>query len=128
AVEAEPLGARIFGIDEVLEALGLDQALKNGFLAERRELSAVVRALDALLNPLLLIGQLDVHELDADGAAVGFLHPLDDLPQGGVLEPEDLVDENMTVEICLGEAVARVIQLGIGRMNENPQRIELRLE
>jgi hypothetical protein len=51
---------------EALEALGLDQLVEDGALAFRREGDVLVRALDALLDPGLLVGVGDVHELDAD--------------------------------------------------------------
>ena len=66
--EAEALLADVFGLQEGLERLGLVE------LAENTHLLVVCRLLVGLLQPLLkpfaLFGFLNVHELDADGAAV----------------------------------------------------------
>ena len=51
AVQAEALGAGVFDVDELLEALGLDQLVQNGLLAVGGERDALVRAFDALLDP-----------------------------------------------------------------------------
>ena len=50
-------------------------------------------ALDALLDPRLLRRRGDVHELDADVAAVGAAQDLHDLADGRHLQTEHLVDE-----------------------------------
>ena len=73
AVEAEALGALVLDVDELLEAFGLDQLLQDRPLALRGEGDALVRPLDALLDPGLLLGIGDVHELDAERRAVGAL-------------------------------------------------------
>ena len=54
AVEAEALGAGIFHVEEILEALGLDQLVEDRALAFLGELDFLVGPLDALLNPGLL--------------------------------------------------------------------------
>ena len=66
AVEAEALGAGDICVEELLEAFGLDQLLEDGDLALAGEGDLLVAALDALLEPGLLRGVGDVHELDAD--------------------------------------------------------------
>ena len=76
AVEAEALGAGEFHVAELLEALRLDQLVEDRLLAVRREGNALVGPFDALLDPGLLLGRGDVHELDAEGRAIG---PLQDL-------------------------------------------------
>ena len=82
AVEAEALGAGEFDIAEFLEAFGLDQLHQDGAAAFAGETDFLVRALDALLDPGLLRGVGDVHELDAERLAVGALADRDDLAQG----------------------------------------------
>ena len=66
AVEAEALGAGILDVEEILEALGLDQLAEDRALALPRELDFLVRPFDALLNPGLLgrIGNMDEFETD----------------------------------------------------------------
>jgi hypothetical protein len=65
AIKAEPLGALVLDVDELLEAFGLDQLLQDRLLAHVGEVDTLVRALDAFLDPGLLFRVGDVHELDA---------------------------------------------------------------
>ena len=73
AIQAEALGAGVFLVEETLEVLGRGQALEDRLLAVDREVGVVAAAFDALLDPGLLVRVLDVHELDADRAAIGLL-------------------------------------------------------
>ena len=50
--------------------------------SSRVQLDAVLGALHARLQPLAHLQVVDVHELHADGAAVGRLQPAQDLAQG----------------------------------------------
>ena len=88
AVEAEALGAGVFHVEEVLEAFGLDQLGEDGLLAFGREGDFLVGTLDALLDPALLLGIGDMHEFDAERAAIGALQDIDDLPDGGMFEAQ----------------------------------------
>ena len=74
AFEAEALGADIFAVQEMLEHLGFRQPLQNGAAAALGEFGPVQRPLDTLLDPRLLVGVLDVHELDADARAIDVMH------------------------------------------------------
>ena len=87
AVQAEALGAGVLLVEELLEDLGRGQALQDGALAVLGELGLVLDRFDALLDPGLLGRVLDVHVLDADLAAVGGAHPLDDLVRVAVSSP-----------------------------------------
>ena len=71
AIEPEALGAGVFDIKEILEALCLNKLAEDRSLALPRELYFLVGPLDALLNPGLLrwIGNMD--EFEADGPAIG---------------------------------------------------------
>src|SRR6516165_8367082 len=71
AVEAEALRAGILDVEEILEALGLDELGKDRALALPGELDFLVRPLDALLNPRLLRRIGDMDEFEADGPAIG---------------------------------------------------------
>ena len=73
----------------------------------------VVDALHALLDPGLLVGILDVHELDADRAAVGLAQDLDDLAERRLLEAEHVVEEELAVEVGVGEAVGLGVELRV---------------
>ncbi len=59
--------------------------LRIARLALAGEGDLLVRPLDALLEPGLLLGVGDVHELDADRAAIGPLQDRDHLADGGEL-------------------------------------------
>jgi hypothetical protein len=107
AVEAEALGALVLDVDELLEALRLDQLRQDRLLALGRELDRLVRTFDAGLDPGLLLGIGDMHELDAERRAIGALQDLDHLADGRVFEAQHIVDEDRPVEIGFGEAVGR---------------------
>ena len=66
ALEAEALLPEVLGVQEALERLGRVETLEDPALLLRR--SDGMRAFDPLLDPLLLVGLLDVHVLDADRA------------------------------------------------------------
>ena len=112
AIEAEALGAGELDVEELLEALGLDQLVEDRLLALGGEADLLVGALDPLLDPVLGLGIGDVHELDADGRAIGALEDRQHLADGREFEPENVVDEDLAVVVGLGEAVGRRIELG----------------
>ena len=63
----------------------------------------------AAARPLRRVG--DVHVLDADIAAIGALQDVEDLAERAVSRPEHEIEEDRTVEVALGEAVAARIEL-----------------
>ena len=128
AVEPEALGAGVALVEELLESLGGGQALEDRPLAFRGEVGLVVDGLDALLYPGLLVRLLDVHELDADGAAIGLAHDLEDLPQARGLDPQHVVDEDRPVQVLGAEAVALGIELRMRLDRLQAQRIEVGLQ
>ena len=70
AVEAEALGPWIFDVEEILETLGLGEFAEDRALTLPRELDFLVWPFDALLNPGLLSRIGDMHEFEANGAAI----------------------------------------------------------
>ena len=84
---------------------GLDELAEDGALALLGELDLLVGALDALLDPGLLGRVGDMHELEADRAAIGAAQDRQHLAHGGEFEPEHVVDENLAVVVGLVEAV-----------------------
>ena len=66
-----------------------------------------------------------MHELDADGAAIGCAQDTDDLAQGGRLQPQHIVDEDRPVEIGVREAEKMIVKLGRRRPLGETQRIEV---
>ena len=125
AVEAEALGARELARAVVLEALRLDQLVEDRLLAFRRERRALLAALDALLDPALLVGIGDVDELVADVAAIGFAADLHDLLHRRVLEAEHVVEEDRPVHILRQEAEIERVELGMLLLAAELQRIEI---
>ena len=123
AVEAEALGAGIFHVDEALEDLGLHQLLEDGFFAFGRE--AHLAAFDAILDPGALGRIGDVHVLRADGAAIGPLQDVEDLPQRREFEAERPANENGTVIVALGEAVGLGLELRMLAAARELQGIEI---
>ncbi len=128
AVEAEALGAGELQIAELLEALGLDQLVEDRALALAGEVDLLVAALDALLHPGLLRRIGDVHELDAERLAVGAAQDGDDLADRGEFQPQHLVEENLAVEVGVGEAVGARIELLLVLLRLELERIELGVE
>ena len=104
----------------------LDQLLQDGDLALAGEGDLLVAALDALLQPGLLVGIGDVHVLHADVAAVGAPQDREDLAEGRGLEAQHVVEEDRPVVVALGEAVAGRIELaGVARVTARPSGIEI---
>src|SRR5215468_9008841 len=128
AVQAEALGARVFTVEEALEQLGGRQPLQNRALAHVGEAGLVVADLDALLDPGLLARILDVHELDADIAAVGLAQGRHDLPQRRGLVSQQVVDVDRPLQVAFGEAVSARIELRVALARLQVERIEAGLE
>jgi hypothetical protein len=125
AVQAETLGAGVFDMQELLEALGLDHLLQDGLAAHLGELDLLAVALDALLQPgfRLRIGQ--VHELQREGAGIGAPQQRLDLAHGGVFQPQHIVDEDRPIEIGIGEAEEFRVELGMRDPAVEPERVEI---
>ena len=68
------------------------------FLPSGVKVISLSGAFDALLDPGLLLGIGDVHELDAERRAIGALQDRQHLADGGEFEPEHVVDEDLAVE------------------------------
>ncbi len=128
AIEAEALGAGVLDVDELLEAFGLDQLVEDRLLALGGEGDFLVRALDALLNPLLGFGIGDVHELDAERTAIGALEDRQHLGDGGVFEPQIVVDEDLAAVVGLGEAVAARIEFRRRLVGLELERVEIGMQ
>src|SRR5882672_4583070 len=110
AVEAEALGAGELEVAEFLKAFGLDQLVQDRAASLARKTDLLVRTLDALLDPGLLRGVGDVHELDAERLAVGAFADRDDLAKRAVFEAEHVVEEYLAVEIAFGKSIRARIE------------------
>src|SRR5579871_879688 len=111
AIQPEPLGAGEFQVAELLESFGFDQFVEDRAFALAGEGDLLVRTFDSLLDPALLLGIRDVHELDAEGLAVGAPKNGHDLPQCPEFEPKNAIKEDLAVEIRIAEAVGAGIKL-----------------
>ena len=124
AFQAEALGGDVALLAERLEAFGLGQVPQDGALFVGVEEGQPGRALDPALDPGFLVGILDVHELDADRAAIGLAQDLHDLPQGRGFAAEHVVDEDRPVHVGFGEAVGFRVELGVRGGDLQAERVE----
>ncbi len=113
AFQAKALGGDVALLAERLEPLGLGQALQDGALFVSGQERQPGRALDPALDPGFLLRILDVHEFDADRAAIGLPQDLHNLPQCRGFPPEHLVDEDRFVPVGLGEAIGLRVQFSV---------------
>ena len=82
-------------------------------------------ALDLLLDPALLGGLLDVHVLDADGAAVGVAQHVEDVAERHPCAPGDAAGEELAVEVPDGQPVGGRVELGVHVGLLGRQRVEV---
>ena len=121
--DAEALRADVLGGEELLERLGGVQPLEDAVLALLRVL--LDATLELLLDPLLLVGVLDVHVLDADRAAVGVAQHTEEVAEAHLGHTTDTVGEELAVEVPDRQAVGGRIEL-LGSQRLLPaQRIEI---
>ena len=130
ALQPEALGADVARWQNASKPFGLGQVLQDCALARGVEMRAPGRALDAALDPGLLVGVLDVHELDADRAAIGVAQHLRRSARTvAVSQAQHVVDEDRPVHVGLGEAVgARDRAPGCGCGTCRPSGSSLRLQ
>ena len=69
--------------------------------------------LDALLDPAPLVRVLDVHVLDADGAAVGVAQDAEDVAQLHDLLAGEAADRELAVEVPQRQAVVDDVEVGV---------------
>ena len=128
AVEPEALGAGELQVAELFEAFGLDQLVEDGALALAGEADLLVGPLDAFLQPGLLRRIGDVHELDAQRLAVGAPQDRENLVQRAELQAEHPVEKDPAVHVGVGEAVGARVEVGLGPMRLEAERIEIGVE
>ena len=125
AIETEPFGPHVLDLQELLEALGLDHLVQDGFPALAGEVDLLAQPFDPLLQPAGLLGIGDVHVLQREGAAIGALHQFEDLADRCDLQAQHVVDEERPVQIGIGEPVALGIELGVVAVIARAQRIDI---
>ena len=126
AFQREALLADVLGVQEALQTLGGGQALQHVDLLLGAQLRVGARALQLLLPPALLALVGDVHELGADGAAVGFAQRVQQIAQRhGVLAEEGVAGVEHRLHVGIGEAVEGRLQLGDGRALGALERVQI---
>ncbi len=127
AFQREALLADELGVQVALEAFGRGQAVEDVLLFLGVVGGLAADRLDALLPPALLTGVGDVHELAADGAAIGFAQRLQDLAQRHVLVGREIRvrRRERDVHVGFGQVVERRIELGDARTLGALERIEV---
>src|SRR5438552_2522846 len=110
ALEREALGGRIAELEELLEALGADQAVEDGEPVLGGEVGTVGGRLHALLEPDALLLVLDVHVLDAERAAVGRLQARDQVADAGARAAPEAAARDDAVEVLVAEAELRGLE------------------
>ena len=125
AVQAETFGADKTVGGEFLEAFGFDQFVQDRLLAFGRELDVLVLPFDAALQPVFLLGIVDMHEFIADAAAIGPLEQIHHLARRGGVHAHDAGDIDGLVHLRFMEAIEGRVQLRMRRVRRDPQRIEV---
>ena len=75
-----------------------------------------VRALDPVLDPLALLGVLDVHVLDADRAAVGVAQDAEDVAQLHERLAAEAAGRELAVEVPQRQAVGDDVEVGVAAL------------
>ena len=96
-LEAEALLTHVPSVQEPLERLGRVEAVEDVALLHGVERGG--DALDVLLDPPLLLGVLDVHVFDAEGATVRVAQDVECFAQGQRVPPRQPVDDELPVEV-----------------------------
>ena len=123
AFEPEALLAHVPGVQEPLERLGGVETVQDVALLDGGEGGG--HAFDVLLDPLLLLGILDVHVLDTQRAAVGIAQDVERVAQRDRVPPGQPVDHELTVQVPQGQAVGGGIELGVQRPRLGGERVEI---
>ncbi|CAB4919644.1 unannotated protein [freshwater metagenome] len=111
ALEGEALLADVLGLEEGLEGLCLIELVQDPQLL--LAIGLRVRDLHAVLNPLALIGILDVHVLDADCSRVRIAQDAEDLAQLHEGLAAEATGGEFPVEVPQREAVLENIEVGV---------------
>src|SRR5438309_5581863 len=110
ALGRETLGGRIAELEELLEALGGDQAVEDAEPVLGGEVGMVGGRLHALLEPDALLLVLDVHVLDTERAAVGRLQARDQVADAGARAAAEAAARDDAVEVLVAEAELRGLE------------------
>ncbi len=110
--------------EELLERLGRVQAFEDAVLVAPWS-GVLTGAFDLGLDPLLLVGVLDVHVLDADRAAVRVAEHAEQVAEGHLVAAAHAVGEELAVEVPDREAVGGRVELAGCERLLPAQRVEV---
>src|SRR5262249_2835817 len=105
-----------------------DQLVEDRALAFAGERNLLVRPLDARLDPTLLRGVGDVHELDAERLAIGAAKNRENFAQGAEFEAKHAIEKDLAVVIRFGEAVGSRIEILLVVVWLEAERVEIGVE
>src|ERR1700730_10245650 len=128
AVETEALRARVFDVDELLESLRLDKLVEHRALAFLGERNFLAGAFDTPLQPTLFGRIGDMHEFEADSAAIGAAQDLQHFGNGRELKPKHSINENIPVVVGLREPIGGRMQLLVIFRGLDAKRVEIGME
>ena len=111
ALEAEALLADVARVQEAFEDLGLVQRLEHAMLVVDAQRGT--HALDAALDPLLLLGIHDVAVLDADRPTVGLAQDREDLFERRLAASGETVDDEGALQVPHRESVVGDVEFGV---------------
>ena len=125
AVETEAFGPHVFDVQEFFEAFGLHQLVQDRLapFAGKGDLLAV--AFDPFLQPACLFRVRDMHVLQRECPAVGTLHDIQNFAERRDFEAENVVDEDGSIHVRVGEAVGFRIKLFVFAGVAHAQRVEI---
>ena len=104
-IHAKAFGAGIFLMQIAFKFFGIDQTFINRLLTLDGEISTVADGFDTFLNPGFLRRILNVHEFDADGAAIGFAQHFDDFAQGCGFQTQHIIDEYRAIPVIFAKTI-----------------------
>ncbi len=111
ALQREPLLADVLGLQEGLERLGGVEPAQDAQLL--LALGLVVAALDPGLDPAALLRVLDVHVLDADGAAVRVAQHAEDVAQLHHRLAGEAADRELALEVPQRQVVRLDVEVRV---------------
>ncbi len=105
--------AHIPGMQELIEKGGLAKLVQNAKLRFFPEPWPIAGWFQAFLQPQSLPGVLEMHDFDANRAAVGFLEHLDEVAQPHLLHTEGLRDKEGPFEVGVRKLKGCQVQKGM---------------
>ncbi len=125
-LHGEALLAHIAGMEIFLDTLRRRQPLQDLFLARGAKARITPSALQALLEPALLLGIGNMHILRAYRARVHLLEQPHDLAQRQLCRREQRAGMERDIHIGLGQAVIGRLELRHGRLGTQVERVHIR--